>query len=630
MPNKDNMSLNDVMGKPATNTSHIDLTKGGINVTETNNEQTKTPQQPIARKARPVVSGPIDFNTMKDADINKILPKREPKPSEEENQLMSMLDAAVEREKKNISDRQDAILEAQDKEMEAVELAREEEEYDKELFGEAENSNNNVVNTADVVNTIDTVDDYYDENDDYDEDYHAPRNVNKFSVDVDSVEIDEPEDELVETVMTNPPVKEIRRHSLDESQIEELREETSNLNDTAVNSVLVETVSPEATKKSTITTEEEFDFIKELGLDDEEAEPEVVEAPPAKPEENEANNEKILEDIKTQVKERVENVRKNLDLSKFTISKKAVSVQKVMKMAVRAHQSIADWVLYNAERPITVSGLSGPEILKLNPTVTNSNRLNAFKDSYRVIYDHLIDGNKPEFETWLKQTNFVDLQHIYFALYMATFGNSNFVSLECPNEKCKKVFIKDIKIEDMIEYANDETRTKVRDILRKDTTTQKKDEYNVDIVQISNTYAFAIKTPSIWNVIIETSSLPDKVIEKYSDLIDVVSYIDTIYVINESTSELIPVDYKIEPNDISKSAARRIKACYDVISSLSSEDYYYLRNIISDYDKNINDISYIIPEAVCPECGTKIPANKDLSADGLVFMRHQLAAIGNM
>lgn len=619
MPNKDNMSLNDVMGKPTTNTNHIDLTKGGINVTETNSEQTKTPQQPVARKARPVVSGPIDFNTMKDADINKILPKREPKPSEEENQLMSMLDAAVEREKKNISDRQDAILKAQDKEMEAVELAREEEEYDKELFGEAENSSNN------VVDTVDTVDDYYDEEEDYDEDYHAPRNVNKFSVNVDSTGIDESEEELVETVMTNPPVKEVRRHSLDESQIEELREETSNLTDTTdttVNPVLVETVTAK---------EEEFDFIKELGLDDEEeAEPEVVEVTPANPEEKEVDNEKILETIKTQVKERVENVRKNLDLSKFTISKKAVSAQKVMKMAVRAHQSIADWVLYNAERPITVSGLSGPEILKLNPTITNSNRLNAFKDSYRVIYDHLIDGNKPEFETWLKQTNFVDLQHIYFALYMATFGNSNFVSLECPNEKCKKVFIKDIKIEDMIEYANDETRAKVRDILRKDTTTQKNNEYDVDIVQISNTYAFAIKTPSIWNVIIETSSLPDKVIEKYSDLIDVVSYIDTIYVINESTSELIPVDYKIEPNDISKSAARRIKACYDVISSLSSEDYYYLRNIISDYDKNINDISYIIPEAVCPECGTKIPANKDLSADGLVFMRHQLAAIGNM
>lgn len=605
MPNKDNMSLNDVMGKPTTNSTHIDLTRGGVNTSET----AEQPQKPVARRARPVVTGPIDFATMKDADIDKILPPREPKPSDMEMNLMADLDMAIEREKVKISDRQDQILAAQDREMEEAELAHEnlDEDFEDEDSSDVASTNAHFRNTN-------TVDDYYDE-DEEDDYYDEPVSTNfnthadavKVNVDTNSASLEASKNVTAEiakeTVMTDPPQvveREIPRAAIPTNKVE----------------VKVE----EPVKEE---SEEDFDFIKELGLEDDEEVESVEEN-----QETDESAEKILENIKTQVKERVDTVRKSIDLSKFTISKKAVSAQKVMKMAVRAHQTVADWMLYTANKPISVSGLSGSEILKLNPENTTRNRLNTFKDIYRIIFDHVIDANKPDFETWLKQTNFVDLQHIYFALYMATFGNSNFVNLECP--KCKKIFIKDFKIEEMIEYANEEARAKVREILRNDTTTHKNDEYDVDIVQISNTYAFAVKTPSIWNVIIETASLSDKVLERYADLIDVVSYIDSIYIINESTSELVPIDYKIDPNDQAKTAARRVKAFYDVISSLSSEDYYHLRNVISNYDKSSNDVSYIIPATTCPDCRAEIPANKDITADGLVFTRHQLAAIGNM
>ena len=336
----------------------------------------------------------------------------------------------------------------------------------------------------------------------------------------------------------------------------------------------------------------------------------------------------MIEEHKKEAKEKIIPIKKTLDLSKFTISKKSVNAQKAMKLAAQTRQSVADWALYNANRPISMTGLSGPEILKLNPENSSRNRLNTFRDMYRVMYDHVHDANKPEFETWLKQTRFVDMQHIYFALYMATFSGSNFINYSCPH--CNKIFLKDIKFEDMIVYADDEARAKVRNILKMDTTSISNDEYPVDLYQISNSYVFGLRTPSIWNVIIETASLSDRFLEKHADLVDVVSYIDAIYIIDEENNNLIPVDTKPDPNDQAKTSARRIKAFYDIISQLSTEEYYTLRAHINSYDNDAGKVSYQFPACNCPDCATEIPANTEIGPDNMLFMRHQLAAIANM
>ena len=344
---------------------------------------------------------------------------------------------------------------------------------------------------------------------------------------------------------------------------------------------------------------------------------------------SDADTDTLLEELKNQIKQRVEPIKKSFDLSKFTISQKAVSAQKVMKLAVQVHQNVADWVLPSAGRSISVSGLSGPEILKLNPENSNRNRQNTFRDMYRVIYDHIVDGNKPDFEVWLKQTRFVDMQHIYFALYMATFGGSNFLNYTCP--KCEKVFIKDVDFKDMVMYADDETKEKINCMLKQDTTSHSSDSYNVELIQVSNSYVLGIKTPSIWNVIMETASLSEKFLDKYSDLIDMVSYIDSAYLIDEQNGMLIPVNTKPDPNDMAKTAARRIKAMYDIIATLNSEEFYALRSKINEHDEfATSKISYKIPETICPHCATKVPENRNVTPDNMLFMRHQLAAIANM
>ena len=375
------------------------------------------------------------------------------------------------------------------------------------------------------------------------------------------------------------------------------------------------------------TTSDNFlPYMENSDLFDDEEDAEVV-----SPVEDETpSDEELLASIKEQVKHRLSPESapiKRIDLSKFTVAKKAFSAQKIMKLAVTGHQNIADWVLPAANRSISMTGLSGPEIVKLDASNSNRNRMNTFKDMYGILYKHLVDANKPEFEVWLKQVRFTDLQHIYFAAYMATFNGSSFTNYSCPN--CKNVFIHDIEFKDMVKYKNDEAKARIQNLLKRDSTTDNADTYEIELVQISDKYVFGLRTPSIWNTVIEIASLSDKFLENHADLIDLIAYIDSIYLINYDTSELVPVDTKPDPNDMGKTVARRVKSMHDIISTLNSEEYYALRSAIGEIDNNADEVTFKLPGCTCPKCNKEIPENNNITPEQLLFTRHQLAAIAN-
>ena len=101
--------------------------------------------------------------------------------------------------------------------------------------------------------------------------------------------------------------------------------------------------------------------------------------------------------------------------------------------------------------------------------------------------------------------------------------------------------------------------------------------------------------------------------------------------IDYSTNGLIPVDVNADPNDQAKSSLRRIKIFYDIIHSLSSEEFYAFRKKLNEYDEGgMDDITYMIPGCNCPDCAAEIAANEEVGPDGMLFLRHQLAAFVNM
>lgn len=589
-------SLEDVMEKePRHSTTLIDLTKPMEEIPTNEVEGASIEEKESIMEANTIQTDHVDsesFENMETIDPLSILPERKVEATTYEDELFGALDMAVEKEKKSITERVNAITEVQRQEFEerikVEEDAKQEAEDNFALYGTETVGSSNYDDNLGV-----------DDNDEYELDIDNTPNDQDIPVKKVSM-IDGPSDEEVE--MESATSESITSDNTNKPEEEVVAEHkvTIKQNIDSISTNILGGVSND-----------------NLGLEDDDNETEGLD-----------ESDEMFEKLKKEVKEKIVPIKNNLDLSKFTIAQKSINASKVMKLAIGNHQTVADWMMYAANRPISVSGLSGQEILKLNPDNSNRNRLNTFRDMYRIIYDHIFDGNKPEFETWLKQTRFIDIPHIQFALYMATFQGSNFITYSC--DKCKKVFIKDIDFKDMVEYASDEAKEKVQNMLRMDTTSPSEDTYDVDLVQISDNYVFGLRVPSVWNVIIETASLSDAFISKYEDLIDIVSYIDNIYVINYENKELVRIDTKYDPNDQAKSSARRIKVFHDVISKLTSEELYSLRAKINEYDKASDDVTYLIPACTCPDCAAEIPANKEISPDVMLFTRHQLAAIGNM
>ena len=559
------MNLDDMM-EPGNSRNSFDLTKDGLKPIEGATNDSAVETAPSVTRVEPIMTGHVDLKGAKSINVNDILPKRENPDANMTADQMAELDAAIDRECERITEFHKSLAEKQEEEMEAANYANEEKEMDsidRLALGENYSATNTTPNAP--VENIRDEDDFVS--------IPGPAPVVN-NVTPDMIPDEEPKKEEVDTTPEDMNAK------------------------------------PSVNIIDGVSNEELFD--------EEEEEPETKEG---------ATSDEIIEDLKNQIKDKIKPIKKTFDLSKFSITQKAVSAQKVMKLVVTNNQNAADWVLPNAGVAISMTGLSGPEILKLNPENSTRNRLNTFRDMYQVIYDHLLDGNKPEFEAWLKQLRFTDIQHIYFCLYMATFNGSNFVNYSCP--KCKKVFLNDVNFKDMVVYADDKVKDKIKSILTHDTTSQSADSYEATMIQISDNYALSIRTPSVWNVIMETATLSEQFLEKYADLIDIITYIDAAYLIDANNQQLIPIDTKPDPNNMSKTAARRIATMYDIISKLSSEEFYTLRSAITELDNNANDVTYKVPGCKCPECGADIP-DMESSPSEMLFTRHQLAAIGSM
>ena len=571
-------------------------------------------------------AAPINMDNMQKVNLEEILPRaKKEEPPTVEDEMMNMLDLAVEKEKASITERHNALFEKQREEYEArmekeqiESLDKDIEDDDDDLFSdETESSDNN----GEVA--------------------HDPVIILKFEESTKPTPVHEDEDENPNYVnggltsyveendvrVDNPNSTNTTEPTIDfEGSIED--EESSDEEETEV-----DIPDPEVIKNAPIIHEEEnsnipmkdiriIDNVDNDSLMDEESEDTDDSS-------EDDDDEELMNSIRDIVKDKITPIKKTFDLSKFSIAKKADNVQKILKLASNTHRVEADWIMYNANRPVSVTGLSGTEIIKLNPSNSTRNRLNTFKDMYRVIYEHIVDANKPDFEVWLKQTKYVDVQHIVYALYMATFNGSNFTTYSCP--ECKHVFLKEFKFEEMVSYADEKTKDKVRAILKMDTTSPSNDSYEVDMIQISDKLVFGLRTPSIYNTIIETASLSEDFLNNYASFIDTVAYIDSVYYIDEENAQLVPVDTKPVANDIAKTTGRRIKILHSIINNLSSEEYTYLIAKIAEINKKTeNNVSYKVPSCTCPKCAKNIEEQTNIDPIYLLFTRHQLGVIRNI
>ena len=536
-----------------------------------------SPKQPSIK----VVNAKFDPSTAKEFDINT-LEKRKPEKSEFEKEIMDDLDKAVAREKESITERINAITEMQRKEFEEQMAAKEEAEYKR-----VETEEQPTVKSSSGDDGIDW-DNLFDDDEKRTEDKPVKHSPITRYVEEDTAQYTIPN-------MDSEPAK-------IDSEVEE--DDLDGDEDTTTNTIeeVVEDPKPIASSNE-ISDDLDKDLAAEIG-------------------EEVPDTDSIMKRFAENVKERIAPITKRFNLNDFTVGESPITCLDIKMMGL-SHVSVADHFLPNAGKIISCSALSGSELMAMNPENSNRSRLNTLKDIYSIMYKHVVSEKPKTFDEWLKTTRFNDLEHIYFALYKATFGGSNFMTYECPNKKCQDVFIEDVSFEDMINYADDETKAKMQAIMSSGDSSIT--PYEIVRQQISNNLAIGIRNPSIYNVVIEVSGLSDSFLEKYQDLMDIIVFIDNIYYIDYEHQVLEPVDFMPDNNNIAKTIARRIKIIADILRSLPSDNYFELRKAVADAFPSLAGVTYKIPAATCKKCGTQIP-ERVVGAQELLFMRHQLGA----
>lgn len=337
---------------------------------------------------------------------------------------------------------------------------------------------------------------------------------------------------------------------------------------------------------------------------------------------DDTDDDSRLDNLKSSISKKLQSVEDNLDISGFTVTNEAISVNAILE---DNDLDTSDWVLLSAGKSIAVKSFSGLEIESLAGG-NSRNRFNNLRGIYKTLYDHIVEPDKPGFEAWLKVTSFMDIPHIYMGAYKASFNNANYIPYTCTNEKCNNVFLsEDIDIMDMVKFKDDASKKKFNTILNNGSIPESK-VYETRIIPISNKIAIGFREPSIYNTIFENAILDQKFIDKYQELLSIMIYIDNIYLIKDK--KLTPVALKVDTNNLAKTIKYRISVYAKIISSLASDNYSKISKIIAGINEYGDEITYQLPEVTCPECSHTIQAEES-DVVQMLFNRHQLALIAN-
>ena len=336
-----------------------------------------------------------------------------------------------------------------------------------------------------------------------------------------------------------------------------------------------------------------------------------------------------LDKLRALVKEKIKPVTSNLDISTFSISKRPAS--NVIATPRDNGHNVADWVLMSSQKPIYMRRFSGTEMERLANGGKGRSRLNRALDTWQLIFNHIVDPHKPaSLEEWAKATSFLDIDHIYMAIYRANFEGSNYIPYNCENDNCKdKVFLSDnIDIMDMCKFSTKEAKEKFNSIIGSETN-KFAGLYSTEVVPVSEDYAFVFREPSIYNIVFESAVLDQEFVDKFGDLISICTYIDDIYYINRETRELQPIRTNVYPNNMKKTVKSRIINFSKRISELNSDQYNTIIAYMQKINESGSELTYQLPEVTCPSCKTTIEAQPQ-EAQNLVFTRHQLAALATL
>lgn len=338
----------------------------------------------------------------------------------------------------------------------------------------------------------------------------------------------------------------------------------------------------------------------------------------------EPDNDETLKHLQKLATEKLKPVSKNLDISSFTVLKKPTNNINPIFQATSAR--VVKWVLPTQESVVLMKEFSGAELEKLREYTENSRSVDSLNRRFHMIYDHIVSPKPATFEQWLKSTPYDDVDHYFFAVYIASFNGSNYLPQDCANEACKETFLTDnINIMDMVKFDSAEAKEKFVSLYRSEATPAGKGIYCTEIVPITNKIAVSFRQPSIYNLI-EIASLDQKTLTTYSHIIDYIPYIDTIYEINAEEGTLTPISYKVFADNAQRTVRSKIKKYNSIFDLMSVDEFGPVKAYVRAITEKTSDMRYVYPEVECPKCHTHTTEQR-ATAEELVFTRYQLGSL---
>ena len=357
-------------------------------------------------------------------------------------------------------------------------------------------------------------------------------------------------------------------------------------------------------------------------------------------EETQKLREEAFKEYQAKVKECISpmSTGKAIDLSKFKIRRKPVSYSKLLaeratNTTAKEKEHISSWILPNSGRTITLREFKGTDLDSLNSDDDSLNALQRLTRFYSTIYRHVVDPNKPTtLEAWLKSVSLLDVSHLHFAIYKASFEQSNYVTEICNNKKCLAMDLVKHPIMDMVKFKDEETKKKYMDIFnKKESSTPSTIEETP--VQINDKYVFGIRFPSIYHSLFESTQISRNIAVKHQALLANMAFINSIYSIDSEAQELVPIDFKPDSSSFKNPVVNKFKIIVRVLKEFTPDEFAYLQRAIiklsNDQFETPGDITYGYPESKCSKCGSVIPAIPQANPITMVFTRLQLTQESN-
>lgn len=244
-----------------------------------------------------------------------------------------------------------------------------------------------------------------------------------------------------------------------------------------------------------------------------------------------------------------------------------------------------------------IESLKLPEISSLkNSTLDPYNyRLKL----YQLVYNKLQTTSlgKIDFDTFLSITSLLDLNTLYYGIYMQTFPGSSSFNFTCGH--CKGTFESNVPNDSLISSKDENIYERMNEISMKSRTAEEVKEgslvFNTTRVLLNESKTIIdIKTPSLNDQLVGLRSVPANKIEETTDMIYDCIFIKSINLLNiPATIESGRAQYYSERNDF--------KVKYNILTKLSINDATQLSDAITErIDKY--QIDYKIKSFECPKC----------------------------